>query len=289
MTSSSHVVEGDPSSWKTSYVENATNLFNKDVPVCVKGGGPDGAQEKIEELTVQILLGLNKQKQSKVRSGRARPIPSALASARTQGSLARAASRARAASLTISPPLPPPPSSRQVLRVQVTSETDPFFFHHMEVSEDEFQSLKVEQSILVDFAQFPDKFIELLEECIASRGEENPRFLAVLRVGADGEPDQNPASASSRRTSSSTSRTSPWRSSPATTPRSNSISPLASWTSRASATASPPPTATRRLPTPPRFATSSSPPPRRSRSANTPSASRRRRRRDSTSSRRTSR
>jgi spindle assembly abnormal protein 6 len=78
-----------------------------------------------------------------------------------------------------------------VLRVQVTSETDPFFFHHMEVSEDEFQSLKVEQSILVDFAQFPDKFIELLEECIASRGEENPRVLAVLRVGADGEPDQN--------------------------------------------------------------------------------------------------
>ena len=39
---SSHVIEGDPSSWKTSYVENATNLFNKDVPVCVKGG-PDGA------------------------------------------------------------------------------------------------------------------------------------------------------------------------------------------------------------------------------------------------------
>ena len=57
----------------------------------------------------------------------------------------------------------------------------------MEVSEEEFQSLKVEQSILVDFAQFPDKFIELLEECIASRGEESPRFLAVLRVGADAD------------------------------------------------------------------------------------------------------
>ena len=69
----------------------------------------------------------------------------------------------------------------------MTSETDPFFFHHMEVSEEEFQSLKVEQSILVDFAQFPDKFIELLEECIASRGEESPRFLAVLRVGADAD------------------------------------------------------------------------------------------------------
>ena len=53
----------------------------------------------------------------------------------------------------------------------------------MEVSEEEFQSLKVEQSILVDFHQFPDKFIELLEECVSSRGEANPRFLAVLRLG----------------------------------------------------------------------------------------------------------
>ena len=53
----------------------------------------------------------------------------------------------------------------QVLRVQVTSETDPFFFHLRRKSpRRSFASLKVEQSILVDFAQFPDKFIELLEE-----------------------------------------------------------------------------------------------------------------------------
>lgn len=78
-----------------------------------------------------------------------------------------------------------------MLRVQVTSESDPFFYHHMEVSEDEFQALKIEQSILVDFAQFPDKFIELLEECINSRGEEQPRFLAVLRVGAEGVTDSS--------------------------------------------------------------------------------------------------
>ena len=66
----------------------------------------------------------------------------------------------------------------------MTSDSDPFFLHSMEVSEDEFQSLKVEQSILVDFHQFPDQFIELLEACVASRGEPNPRFLAVLRLGA---------------------------------------------------------------------------------------------------------
>lgn len=58
---SSHVVEGDPSSWKTSYVENAANLFNKEVPVCVKGE----TSEKIEDLTIRILMGLNKAKQNK--------------------------------------------------------------------------------------------------------------------------------------------------------------------------------------------------------------------------------
>ncbi len=79
------------------------------------------------------------------------------------------------------------PHTTQMLRVQVTSDSDPFFFHHMEVSEEDFASLKVEQSILVDFHQFPDQFIELLEECVASKGELNPKFLAVLRLGAEAE------------------------------------------------------------------------------------------------------
>jgi hypothetical protein len=63
---SSHVIEGDPSSWKTSYVESATNIFNKDVPVCVKGE----SSEKIQDLTIRILMGLNKQKQSKASAAR---------------------------------------------------------------------------------------------------------------------------------------------------------------------------------------------------------------------------
>ena len=41
--------------------------------MCVKGG-PDGASEKIEELTVRILLGLNKTKQHKVRPPPARRL-----------------------------------------------------------------------------------------------------------------------------------------------------------------------------------------------------------------------
>lgn len=57
----------------------------------------------------------------------------------------------------------------------------------MEVSEEGFQALKVEQSILVTFAQFPENLIALLEECIGGRGQERPKFLAVLRLGDVGD------------------------------------------------------------------------------------------------------
>ena len=60
--------------------------------------------------------------------------------------------------------------------MQITNELDPFFFYSLEVNEDDFQSLKVEQCILVDFATFPYKFIELLEQCIVSSCTDNPRF-----------------------------------------------------------------------------------------------------------------
>ncbi|CAM6118155.1 unnamed protein product [Calypogeia fissa] len=70
----------------------------------------------------------------------------------------------------------------KVLQVQITSEGDPFFFYSLEVNEDDFQSLKVEQCILVDFSTFPYKFIELLEQCIVSGCNDSPRFLAILNV-----------------------------------------------------------------------------------------------------------
>ena len=69
----------------------------------------------------------------------------------------------------------PFPLVAQLLRVQITSEEDPFFLHSLEVSEEDFQTLKVEQSLLVDFSTFPSKLIELLQEGIRCRGEEPPR------------------------------------------------------------------------------------------------------------------
>jgi hypothetical protein len=68
----------------------------------------------------------------------------------------------------------------QILRVHISSEDDPYFLHTLEVSEEEFQSLKAEQGILVDFANFPTKLISLLEKCLSSQASDMPRFQAVL-------------------------------------------------------------------------------------------------------------
>ena len=63
--------------------------------------------------------------------------------------------------------------------MNITSEDDPYFLHSLTVSEEDFTLLKAEQGIIVDFATFPLKFIELLEECISSS---SGRFLAVLNL-----------------------------------------------------------------------------------------------------------
>ena len=58
----------------------------------------------------------------------------------------------------------------KVLQISLTDETDPFFLFQLEIGEDDFHRLKSEQNLLVDFAEFPFKFVELLEECIAASG-----------------------------------------------------------------------------------------------------------------------
>lgn len=76
-------------------------------------------------------------------------------------------------------------SRSQLLRVQITSERDLFVLHTLEVTEDDFQSLKTEQSILVDYNTFPSKIIELLDACIACASDDQPKFSCTLSVHSD--------------------------------------------------------------------------------------------------------
>ena len=63
----------------------------------------------------------------------------------------------------------------QVLVIQIWSEQDLSSLHTLEVREDDFQALKLDQGILVDFGGFPAKIITLLQRCLASSREDPPR------------------------------------------------------------------------------------------------------------------
>lgn len=87
--------------------------------------------------------------------------------------------------------------------MKLTDDKDPFFLFKLSISEEDFQryvwinlqtghrsgmstrlmflfgftlfSLKVQQGLLVDFASFPQKFIDLLDLCCSEQASENPR------------------------------------------------------------------------------------------------------------------
>lgn len=61
-------------------------------------------------------------------------------------------------------------------------QKDPYFLYTLDVNEADFHALKKEQSLLVDFAAFPSKFIELLEQCLLSyQRNEDPSKYADAR------------------------------------------------------------------------------------------------------------
>ncbi|XP_041125895.1 spindle assembly abnormal protein 6 homolog isoform X2 [Polyodon spathula] len=72
------------------------------------------------------------------------------------------------------------PVHKKDLVVRITDDIDPYFLYNLVISEDDFQSLKVQQGLLVDFSAFPQKFIDLLHQCIQEQDKENPRFLLLF-------------------------------------------------------------------------------------------------------------
>ncbi|XP_060797186.1 spindle assembly abnormal protein 6 homolog [Neoarius graeffei] len=72
------------------------------------------------------------------------------------------------------------PIHRRDLVVRLTDDADLYFLYNLVISEEDFQSLKVQQNLLIDFTAFPQKFIDLLEQCLSEQSKENPRFLLQL-------------------------------------------------------------------------------------------------------------
>ncbi|KAL3867901.1 hypothetical protein ACJMK2_040745 [Sinanodonta woodiana] len=74
----------------------------------------------------------------------------------------------------------PTQSSKRELVVRLTDEKDLFFLYTLRLGEEDFQSLKSQQGLLVDFGAFPAKFIELLEACLKEEHKEVPKFILHL-------------------------------------------------------------------------------------------------------------
>ncbi|XP_040895983.1 spindle assembly abnormal protein 6 homolog [Toxotes jaculatrix] len=82
--------------------------------------------------------------------------------------------------VTIELQLTTSPVHRRDLLVRLTDDLDPYFLFNLSISEEDFQSLKVQQGLLIDFASFPQKFIDLLNLCYSEQESDNPRFLLHL-------------------------------------------------------------------------------------------------------------
>ncbi|XP_010801458.2 spindle assembly abnormal protein 6 homolog isoform X1 [Bos taurus] len=84
------------------------------------------------------------------------------------------------------------PVHRKDLVIRLTDDADPFFLYNLVISEEDFQSLKFQQGLLVDFLAFPQKFIDLLQQCTQEYAKEIPRFLLQL-VSTEAILDNSPA------------------------------------------------------------------------------------------------
>lgn len=73
------------------------------------------------------------------------------------------------------------PILKKDLTVRLTDDTDPFFLYSLHLGDEDFQSLKSQQGLLVDFTSFPQKFIDLLQLCIQEQDKDVPRFLLQLQ------------------------------------------------------------------------------------------------------------
>ena len=68
------------------------------------------------------------------------------------------------------------PTHKTELIIKLTDETDPFFLYSLYMSEEDYQTLKIQQGLLVDFGAFGQRFIDLLCACEKDEKSHNPKF-----------------------------------------------------------------------------------------------------------------
>lgn len=71
-------------------------------------------------------------------------------------------------------------SHKTELIIKLTDENDPFFLYSLYMTEEDFQTLKHQQGLLVDFSSFGQRFIDLLFACEKDVSSDNPKFQLQL-------------------------------------------------------------------------------------------------------------
>jgi spindle assembly abnormal protein 6 len=68
------------------------------------------------------------------------------------------------------------PTHKTELIIKLTDESDPFFLYSLYMSEEDYQTLKIQQGLLVDFSAFGQRFIDLLCACEKDEKSSTPKF-----------------------------------------------------------------------------------------------------------------
>ena len=66
---------------------------------------------------------------------------------------------------------------QQKVQIQITSPHDPLILYMLDISEVEFHQIKKEQSLLIDFQNFPSFLMQMLELC---NEDESKKFTCIL-------------------------------------------------------------------------------------------------------------
>ncbi|XP_059475659.1 spindle assembly abnormal protein 6 homolog [Neocloeon triangulifer] len=73
------------------------------------------------------------------------------------------------------------PLGRQILSLQITDDDDPYFLFLLSLTVEDFKILRMEQGLIVDFDNFANQVVRLLDECSSSsKYTQGNRFSLVL-------------------------------------------------------------------------------------------------------------
>ena len=66
---------------------------------------------------------------------------------------------------------------RSDLFIRITDDNNSFFLYNLTLSKDDFQQLKLQQDLLMEFSRFPIDMIGLLELCIKQEDKKDPQYV----------------------------------------------------------------------------------------------------------------